>query len=184
MFEGIRKKTVVNFTIFVLGLVVLTLVGSAYLNYFQNDRYDANIVDTIAEKHQAEVGNFNKSYKGLETKTAVLNIKSLTFKDKYKFTDFNDKERSVDNAIIINNGVSYNTVKKFLKNGGHFSVLDKKGNEILAQMEMLVESADENSTKLVLALGTDDEPYYLLVHGIKINTNPTTKRVFKIQKQK
>ena len=182
MFKNVRKSVMVNFIIFIASLVTLTAVAGAYINYFQVDQYEGEITDKVATKNSAVIGSLNKAYKGIGTSNNVFKASSITFEKDYSFTDMNGKERKISNAVIINNNVSYGATRQFLTTGGYFLLLNKKGEEIMAQINTSIEEASNEHCKLILSLGVDEEPYYLLVGGIKIGTNNAERRVFKIKK--
>jgi hypothetical protein len=182
MFEGVRKKTMINFSIFVLGLVVLTLVAAAYLQFFNDGQYEGEITDRIAEQNNAVVGSLNKAYKGVNLEYPIFLASRIDFKPELEFDNIKQQHKKVNNAVIIESKIPYNDTVKFLTSGGYFILLDKKGNEITAQLQTDIIEIKEDKTTLVITAGTDTEPYYLLVIGIKTGTSDNTKRVFKIRK--
>lgn len=182
MFNGIRKKTMVNFTIFVLGLVVLTLVASAYLHFFKDGQYEGEITDKIAEQNGAVIGSLNKAYKGINLEYPIFYASKIDFKAEFEYDNIKKQHKKVNNAVIVESKVPYNDTVKFLTSGGYFILLDKKGNEITAQLNTDIITAKEDKTTFVITAGTDTEPYYLLVIGLKTGTSDNSKRVFKIRK--
>ena len=182
MFKNVRKSVMVNFIIFIASLITITAVAGAYINYFQVEQYEGEITDKIAAENSAVIGSLNKAYKGVGTSNNVFKASSITFRKDYTFSDMNGGEKKIQNAVIINNNVSYNATRQFLTTGGYFLLLNKKGEEIMAQINTSIEEASKDHCKLVLSLGVDEEPYYLLVGGIKIGTSGTERRVFKIKK--
>lgn len=182
MFKNVRKSVMVNFIIFVASLITLTAVAGAYINYFQVEQYDGEITDKIAADNNAIIGTLNKAYKGVGTSNNVFKPTSIRFEKDYTFSDMNGREKKIQNAVIINNAVSYSSTRQFLTSGGYFLLLNKKGEEIMAQINTSIEEASKDHCKLVLSLGIDEEPYYLLVGGVKIGTSAAERRVFKIKK--